>query len=440
MGKSAEGAQRVGRALRSLGRSLWRGPRWLRWGGLIAVVVLGLLLVAPVFSLATTGGELVLMVVEPLRSTAIGRVVFVALILGVATALLAWVLRPRWQGLRGRAALGRYLRAEEELLRGRTKRGARLLRQVARYRGPLPDGFDELPHRAELQLVRHALAERRPERALEILGRMDLEGATESVRRAWQQLHGRALLQQGEVLPRAVADELEEALAGVSRPNALLADLAEARRRAGDLPGAAEALEQRLLTVAVGQRGAALTAAVEAWRDVLQQALEAGRADDAQRSLDRLRALDAGGPTHLYEGDLLALRDDPMGAVAAWGRDGSAAAALRVGSLLRGHPGTLSVDQLLRRCPTQGALIVAAAEFRRRGESDKAERAARQAWRALRGSPLAAAVVADVLEALGHRDDAEAVLLEGLTELLRPDPGADRDAARGSPDQLVDAS
>ena len=92
----------------------------------------------------------------------------------------------------------------------------------------------------------------------------------------------------------------------------------------------------------------------------------------------------------------------------------------RIAELLTAHPGAVEPRELLANCPMQGGLLLVARELAHAGETERAERAARVAAEALGPTPTVCAVLAEVLDLLGHDQQARLLREQTITRLLRP--------------------
>lgn len=397
---------------------------WLRVLVYALPVVLLIALVHPVLDVVLKLGDLGMRVVDPMLQTTVGRILLLLIAFTTGGVVAVWLLRGRVRDVRAEAVLGRHLQAVAALV-GQDVRGRmrERFRKVARYRGPLPDRYPHVVQDANLKLARHCLDRGRVDEALGWLTRVVEPGLPKELQRSLLQLRVAALRLQGEVLPTARADAVRAAVERFPNDYRLLIELRDLLAEGGDREELA-AVQERV------QKNAPPAASVrerQRWVRELEALgraqIDAGAFDACRKTQKRLDKADREGPSAgLLLGALLRATGDHRGAIRAWGETRSPEGLDRIAELLTEHPGVVDPRELLECCPLHGALLLVARELARRGESQRAERAARLAARELGPTPTVCAVLADVLELLGKAEQARLLQEQAVQRLLRDGP------------------
>ncbi len=144
---------------------------WLRVLVYALPVLLLLALFSPALDVVLKLVDLVIRVIEPMLQTTVGRVLLLVVVLTVTSLLLFLLLRRRVREMRAEAILGRHLQATAALVGSDRKKSRELFRQVARYRGPLPERYPHVVQDANLKLARQCLANNSVDEALGWLAR-----------------------------------------------------------------------------------------------------------------------------------------------------------------------------------------------------------------------------------------------------------------------------
>ncbi len=411
-------ARTAGRPLGALGRRFW----WVFVGlGLILlVVVVGFL--EPVLGAFGRGLQMLLDLMETLGQSTTGRLVLVILGLGITGMLLWWFLRGRLRRLWGRMDLGRHLKAVASLL-GDDRAGAReQFRKVARSRRPAPKEYAHLAADANLKLARLALEEGDADEALGNLARIRQQKLPKELERSLLQLRAEASLQQGEMLPEALENELRAGLKKFANDYRLHVLMRKALLERDALEEVVTIQEQAAVLAPPAELAAARQQLLADLLAAGEAALKSGDFDKARRHVKRAQAteMDAPGPGVLL-GKILLAQGDPRAAIREWGKTRSPEGLDEVAELLRAQPGVMEPRELLEYCPMQGTLLLVAREYALRGETRKAERAARKAARTLGPSPTVAAVLTEVLELIGKKEDASVLCEQAILRLVSPE-------------------
>jgi tetratricopeptide (TPR) repeat protein len=416
----------VRRTLTAPIRALLPKNPWLRVLVYALPVLLLLALFQPALDVLLKLLDFVLRVIEPLLQTTIGRILLLLVVFTLGAVLAVWLLRSRVRDLRAEAALGRHLHAVAALVDLDGRRARELLKKVARYRGPLPDRYPHLVADANLKLARACLQAGQVEPALGWLARIVEPGLPPELLRSLRQLRIEALRRQGEVLPGALRREVEGAVEQFPDDAVLLGELRDLIERDDDAIALAAAQEQVHKAAPPQQRARER----QRWQAALvaagQQALRAADRDQVKKIAKKLSVVDKDGPSSgLLLGDLHRSGGDLRAAIKAYGATRSPAGLDRIAEVMAAHPGCIEPRELLECCPLQGALLLAARELARRGESVRAERAARVAAEALGPTPTVCAVLAEVLALLGKEEQARLLREQAVVRLLGAAPGAE---------------
>ncbi len=397
----------------------WR--RW-RWWGIGIGVFLLLAMLNPVLDLVGRLFDLFGRLLTPLLDTTLGRVLVLLLACAAVTALAWGALRSRLRHWRGEMVLGRHLRAVAALVGDDTRRARQRLRRVTRYRGPAPADHPAVVADAHLKLARLALHDEQPGLALRHLASVPLRDLPAELRRSFHQLRAEALRRQGSVPPAALAVDLEEALAGLPDDWVLLRELRLVRLQQGDAAAVVE-LQQRIARVAPpAHRLAATEQLLADLRRLGDEALARGDHATAERVVRGLRKADPEGiAAGLLQGRIRVAAGDPRGAIEAWGRTRSPEGLDLIAGLLREQPQAVEPRELLGLCPLQGTLLLVARELARRGEQERAARAARLATESLGPSPSVVAALTEVLELLGRQPEARNLRAQAVRRLVAGD-------------------
>lgn len=420
-------------------KTLWAPVRvllpknpWLRVLVLALPFVLLLALFGPALDVVLKLMELGMRIIDPLLQTTLGRILLLLVVFSLGGLFTVWLLKSRVRDMRAEAVLGRHLQAVADLVGLDLRRSRERLRKVSRYRGPLPDRYPHVVADSNLKLARQSLEQGRADEALGWLTRVVEAGLPEELRRSLLQLRVRALRRQGEVLPAALREEVERAVARFPNDYHLLGDLRDLVAAEGDphaVAAAQEAVARHAPPTAALREHQRLTA------DLLASGrahLEAGEVDACRKVAKKLAAVDKDGPASgLLLGDLHRRTGDLRAAIRAYGGTRSPAGLDRIAELLSEHPGAVDERELLESCPLQGALLLVARELARRGDTARAERAARRAADALGPTPTVCAVLAEVLELLGKDEKARLLREQAIVRLLVPSPAGEAGGAGG---------
>jgi tetratricopeptide (TPR) repeat protein len=419
-------------------KTLWAPVRvllpknpWLRVLVLALPFVLLLALFGPALDVVLKLMDLGMRVIEPLLQTTLGRILLLLLVFSLGGLFTVWLLKSRVRDMRAEAVLGRHLQAVADLVGLDLRRSRERFRKVSRYRGPLPDRYPHVVGDSNLKLARLSLEQGRTDEALGWLTRVVEAGLPDELRRSLVQLRVRALRRQGEVLPQALREEVQQAVARFPNDYQLLGDLRDLIVAEGDLHAAAAAQE------AVSKHAPPAAAPREHQRlvaDLLASGrahLDAGELEACRKVAKKLAHVDKDGPSSgLLLGDLHRHAGDLRAAVRAYGGTRSPVGLDRIAELLTDHPGAVDERELLESCPLQGTLLLVARELARSGDTARAERAARRAADALGPTPTVCAVLAEVLQLLGKDEKARLLREQAIVRLLSPSTSTS--AAAGS--------
>lgn len=405
-------------------RALLPKNPWLRLLLFALPFVLLLALFGPALEVVLKLIDLFGKLIAPLLETTVGRILLLLVVFSLGGLFAVWLLKNRVRDMRAEAVLGLHLQAVADLVGLDLRKSRERLRKVSRYRGPVPLRYPYVVADANLKLARQSLDQGRTDEALGWLARVVPTALPPELLRSLLQLRVCALRRQGEVLPGALRAEtqaavdrfpndyrlrceLRDLIAADGDPHALATAQAEVCKHAP--PAALPREQQRLVDE--------LTASGRAH-------LEAGERDACRRIVRKLASVDRDGPSSgLLLGDLHRSEGDLRQAIRAYGGTRSPAGLDRIAELLGEHPGVVDERELLEACPMQGALLLVARELARRGESARAERAARRAAEALGPTPTVCAVLAEVLELLGKEENARLLREQAVVRLLQPPPG-----------------
>lgn len=409
-------------------KSLWAPLRvllpknpWLRVLVFALPIVLLLALFGPALEVVLKLMDFGMRLVEPLLQTTLGRVLLLLIVFALGGLFAVWLLKNRVRDMRAEAVLGRHLQAVGDLVGLDLRRSRERFRRVSRYRGPLPDRYPHVVADSNLKLARLCLEQGRTDEALGWLTRVLEGGLPDELRRSLLQLRVRALRRQGEVLPGALRAAVHAAVAEFPNDYHLQCELRDLVVAAGDPHAAATAQE------AVHKHAPPAAALREHQRlvaDLMASGrahLDAGELDAGRRVVKKLANVDKDGPSSgLLLGDLQRQAGDLRAAIRSYGGTRSPTGLDRIAELLSEHPGAVDERELLESCPLQGALLLVARELARRGETARAERAARRAADALGPTPTVCAVLAEVLELLGKDEKARLLREQAIVRLLSP--------------------
>lgn len=394
---------------------------WLRLLliGLPILIVLALL--EPVLRLFETGLGMVMGVLTPMLETPAGRLLLLNIVLLTVVVLGFFLLRSRLRQLRSGLMLRRHLDGLTALVQDRPRRARERFAKVAVSRAKPPHEYPAVCEDAKLKLARMALQDGDADKAVHWLTRVRDKDLPTELQRSLAQLRGMAFLEQGQVELTTLATEIRAASSRFSSDVLLLGMLRDIALRQGDRVEAI-AMQERVLRHASPRRREAET---KRMLDELlaagEEALANGQEDAAKDYAKRARkvAPDAEGPTVLLGKAHLA-RGDARAALREWGRSKSPAGLEEVAKLLDSQPGVVTPRELLEACPVQGAVLLAAREYARRGDSERAIRAARAAVQELGPSPSVAVVLAEVLERCGRPDEAKNLTHDAVRLLIAP--------------------
>ncbi len=290
-------------------------------------------------------------------------------------------------------------------------------------RSPAPPEFPATRAQAELGLARLALRDGEADAAVRALSRVHSAELPAELARSVAQLRADAWLAHGEVLQEEVEHHLRAALQTWPDDVALLRALRELRTAARDREETV-ALQRRIAELAPARsRASERSRLIDELLAAAESAL-ATPADDRAHTravawIDEARALapDDARPGCLL-GDLELRKGNVLGAMRAWGRTRSRQGLDRVAALVEERPEAVSVRELLEACPLDGALLIAARIYARRGQPEEAVRAARLAARRAGPTPTIVAAVADVFDRCNLRDEADALRREASHRAL----------------------
>jgi tetratricopeptide (TPR) repeat protein len=396
---------------------------WLRLLLIALPVLLLLAMLEPVLSLFEKLADLIGRMFLPLLETPGGRLLLLNIVLVVAGLVLFLLLRSRLRALRSGLVLRRHMDGIGYLLDDDVGRARERFRRVARARAQPPSEFPPIAQDAKLKLARLALGEGDINTAMSWLARIKDTDLPKELKRSLAQLRAEAFIAQGEILPETIERDLRAALEKFpddGRLLAMLRDLADAR---SDLDEVVRIQEQ------VHKHAPPRTKTREAQRlvdDLLragERALERGELEQARSNARRAQKVVPESPLPgCLLGRVHVERDDPRAAIREWGKTRSAKGLELTAWLLDRSPGAVTPRELLEACPIEGAVLLVAREYARQGDVRRAERAARTAANALGLTPSTAAILAEVLELCGRREDAEQVCREAVRRLLAPAP------------------
>ncbi|MGC6486723.1 MAG: hypothetical protein ACON4Z_03700 [Planctomycetota bacterium] len=396
---------------------------WVRALLYVLPVVLLLALFGPALDVVLKVFDLGLRVLEPLLQTTVGRVVLILGLAAVIATLGFLLLRKRVRDWRAHAALGRHLGAIADLVGADRRSSREQLRRVARYRGPVPDDYPHLVQDARIKLARLALADDDVDASLGWLTRVVEPGLPSELHRSLLQLRLEALRRQGAVLPATLRREAVEASKRFPGDPAILAVLRDLSLDERDPDAALEWQAKLFERSAPSRHPQEQQRLLELLIDAGDRALQAADHDRARKLAKRIQKLAPDGDAGvLLQGDIHRALGEHRRAVKLYGSARSPKGLDRIAELLSEHPGAVEPRELLASCPTQGALLLVARELARAGDTARAARAAKLAGERLGATPTVCAVLAEVLELLGERGNAQQ-LRERTARLLLTRPG-----------------
>ncbi|MBX3464193.1 MAG: hypothetical protein KF830_13555 [Planctomycetes bacterium] len=396
-----------------------RNP-WLRVLVFALPVLLLLALFRPALEVLLRLLDFGLRVLEPLLQTTLGRVLVLLVAFTLGGLAMYGLLRGRVRDLRANAVLGRHLLAVADLVGFDPDGSRQRFRRVARHRGPVPPRYPHVVADSNLKLARLALQQGRAEEAMGWLARVVEPGLPAELQRSLAQLRIRAFRLQGELLPAALEAAVRDAVDRFPSDYVLQGELRDLLAAQGD-PHQLAAQQQRVVdhappAEAARERQRLVTALAASG----QAHLAAGRFEDCRRVARRLETVDPAGPAAgLLLGDLHRRGGDLRQAIRAYGATRSPAGLDRIAELLGAHPGAVEERELLECCPLQGTLLLVARELARRGETARAESAARKAAEVLGPTPTVCAVLAEVLQLLGQDEQARLLREQAIVRLLQ---------------------
>lgn len=412
-------------------RGLWAPVRallpknpWLRVLVCALPFVLVLALFGPALDVLLKLFDLGLRVLEPLLQTTLGRILLLLIVFCLGGVLSVWLLKNRVRSMRAEAVLGRHLQATAALVGLDLKKSRERFRNIARYRGPLPDRYPHVVQDTNIKLARLCLDNGRVDEALGWLTRVVEPGLPDELLRSLLQMRVKALRLQGEVLPDALRAEVEKAVERFPDDYPLLCELRDLLASRGDRP-ALLAVQERICK---RSPPAAEARDRQRWIDELVAAgralLRDGDVDGCRKLAKKLAHVDKVGPTAgLLLGDVHRHNGELRAAIRAYGATRSPEGLDRIAELLTEHPGAVEPRELLESCPLQGTLLLVARQLARQGDTGRAERAARVAAESLGPTATVCAVLAEVLELLGKEEKARLLREQAVARLLAP-PGA----------------
>ncbi len=398
---------------------------WIRLLLIALPILLVLALLEPVLSLFEKGVDMFTRLLAPMLESPGGRLLLLNVLLLAVLAVGFLVLRSRIRQLRSGLVLRRHLDGIAHLVGDQPRRARESFRRVAKSRGVPPSEYPAVVEDAKLKLARIALDEGNADLAIRWLTRVRDRDLPKELQRSLAQLRGQAFLEQGEIDAATLRREIETALDKFGNDTVLLAMLRDLAIQNGDFTGAVSLQERVHKHASPRRQPEERRRLVHVLVQAGDAALEKGEPDAARTLAKRAHKVDpdATAPSVLLGRALLA-KGDAKGAVREWGRTRSATGLEQVAKLLDEQPGAVSPRELLEACPVQGAVLLVAREYARRGDTARAERAARQAARELGMSPSVAAVLAEVLELCGRSAEARQITEEAVRRLVAPDPAA----------------
>lgn len=412
----------VGRMIGAPLRMLLPKNRLLRFLVIVIPILLLLALFAPVLDLLGKGVDALVKIFTPLLDNPTGRLVLTNLLLIAVIWILFRMVVGKVQRVRSGLVLNNHQEAVQAVLAGRHRRARELFDAVSKYTGPLPEEYRHVASDARLKLARLALEHGDATAAMGHLAPIKEHDLPKELRRSLLQLRTEVYLQQGEVLPETLEQELRSALKQFPEDVRLLALLRRIHKERGDLIAAAELQELVHRHASPAQK---LTERETLVRDLVEagdKALEDGDPDMALNLSRRAEKVDGQHPDPLcLLGRVHRARGQARKAIQAWGRSRSPKGLESIGELLDQNPGIVDSRELLECCPTQGGLLLVARELARAGEHRKAMRAARRAAKETRLSPTVAVILAEVMALCGEQDEARQLGEEAVLRLLAPE-------------------
>ena len=422
MGKLGDG---IGRLMGAPLRMLLPKNRWLRLLVIGIPILLLLALFAPVLDLLGKGIDALVKIFTPLLDNPTGRLVLTNLLLIAVIWILFRLLAGRIRRIRSGLVLNNHQEAVQAVLAGRDRRARELFTAVTKYSGPLPDEYRWVRSDARLKLARLGIEQGDATAAMGWLAPIKEHDLPKELRRSLLQLRAEVYLQQGEVLPETLEQELHTALKQFPEDVRLLALLRCLYRERGDLGAAAELQEKVHKYASPAARPGEFDRLV---RDLVDAGEKALAKDDPVAAVGfqkRAHKLDAEHPDPIcLLGKVHRAKGQARKAIQAWGRSRSPMGLQLIGELLDQNPGIVDSRELLECCPTQGGLLLVARELARVGEHDKAMRAARRAAREAELSPTVAVFLAEVMALCGKQEEAQQLGQEAVLRLLAPEAGS----------------
>ncbi|MHC4513184.1 MAG: tetratricopeptide repeat protein [Planctomycetota bacterium] len=415
----------VGRLIGAPLRMLLPKNRLLRFLVIAIPILLVLALFAPILELLGKGIDALVKIFTPLLDNPTGRLVLTNLMLVALAWILFRMLAGRVQRIRSGLVLSNHQEAVQAVLAGRDRRARELFSAVSKYSGPLPGEYRHVRSDARLKLARLVLEQGDATGAMGWLAPVKEHDLPKELRRSLLQLRTEVYLQQGEVLPETLEQELRAALKQFPEDARLLALLRRMHRERGDLETAAELQEKVYKHASPARKLNERETLVRDLVDAGEQALSNDAPDAALSFSKRARKVDGDHPDPMcLRGKVHQARGEARKAIQAWGRSRSPQGLELIGALLDQNPGCVDSRELLECCPTQGGLLLVARELARAGEHRKAMRAARRAAKDAELSPTVAVILAEVMALCGQQEEAEQLGQEAVLRLLAPEAKA----------------
>jgi len=414
----------VGRMIGAPLKMLLPKNRLLRFLVIAIPILLLLALFAPVLELLTKGIDVLVKIFTPFLDNPTGRLVLTNLLLIAGVWIVFRMLVGRVQRIRSGLVLNNHQEAVQAVLAGRERRARELFGAVSKYAGPLPTEYRHVASDARLKLARLALEQGDATEAMGHLAPIKEHDLPKELRQSLLQLRTEVFLQQGEVLPETLEQELRSALKQFPGDVRLLALFRRIHKERGDLTAAADLQEQIYKHASPARKLAEGETLVS---DLVEAGAKALAEDDPDAALafaKRAQKVDNQHPDPMcLVGRVHQHRGQARKAIQAWGRSRSPRGLELIAELLDQNPGVLDSRELLECCPTQGGLLLVARELARAGEHRKAMRAARRAAKDTRLSPTVAVILTEVMMLCGQREEAREFGQEAALRLLAPDAG-----------------
>ena len=404
-------------------RALLPRSPWLRLLIFGIPILLLLTFLQPVVSLVTKAIELMLQLMAPFFANPAGRLVLLNVLLVLAVLVTWLIVRGRIQRMLSGLVLRRHLDGIAALIGGDEARAEELFTKVATSKREAPAEYVDLVVDAQLKLARLALQRADLDNALLWIARVRAKGLRKDLKRSLVQLRAETFLAQGGILPEAVEQSLDAALAAFPDDRKLLALLRSVLVSRGALIAASQAQERLYEGAPPHRKAAERTTLLEDLGAAGERALATGDLAGVKACAKRARAADPDAPIGgVLLGKLLALEGEPRAALKQWGRTRSHQALQLMDEVLEKDGQLMTPREIVNLSPTHGTLLLIAKLYARRGEGRKALRAVRHVARALGPTPEVVLVLKEVLESVGETAEAARVCEDAVLRLLAQDP------------------